>query len=138
MNRTTARAYRAAVQPEGAVMFWEIFQQARIHEVESTADTARSRASDAMSSAAEVRAALDRLVLVNRAMWEILSKQHGLTERELDDKVEEIDLRDGRRDSRLKKAIRECPRCARTMSLRHARCLYCGHQESRDPFDTVG
>ena len=40
---------------------------------------------------------LDKLLLVTRAMWELIRDQTSLTEEDLLAKVREIDLRDGRR-----------------------------------------
>ena len=54
-----------------------------------------------------------------------------------DARVEEIDLRDGRRDGKLTKNVTECPVCQRTMSRRYGRCFYCGHEGEKDPFDGI-
>ena len=69
---------------------------------------------------------LDKLLLVNMAMWELLKARTELTEEDLLGKVQEIDLRDGRADGKVSKTVAECPKCGRTMSPRHKKCLYCG------------
>ncbi len=69
---------------------------------------------------------LDKLLLVNMAMWELLKDRTELTEEDLMAKVQEVDLRDGRADGKISKTVAKCPKCGRTMSPRHKKCLYCG------------
>ena len=69
---------------------------------------------------------LDKLLLVNMAMWELLKDRTELTEEDLMAKVQEVDLRDGRADGKVSKTVSKCPQCGRTMSPRHKKCLYCG------------
>jgi hypothetical protein len=81
---------------------------------------------------------VERLVLVNRAMWELVREAHGFTEEQLFEKVLEIDLRDGVQDGKLKKHVATCANCGRKISPRRKKCLYCGVQnEATDAFDTV-
>ena len=69
---------------------------------------------------------LDRLVLVNMAMWSLLQEKTGLTEQDLMDRVQQVDLADGQLDGKARKPPARCPDCERMMSPRHKRCLYCG------------
>ncbi len=69
---------------------------------------------------------LDKLLLVNMAMWELLKDRTELTEEDLLAKVQEVDLRDGRADGKISKTVAKCPKCGRTMSPRHKKCFYCG------------
>jgi ribosomal protein S27AE len=92
-------------------------------------DADRRAADDARSRVREYESRLDRLTLVCAAMWSLLQEKTGLTEAELLKKVEEIDLSDGVKDGKVRKQAMQCPRCQRTMSSRHARCLYCGAEK---------
>lgn len=74
----------------------------------------------------DMEAELERLSMTCRAMWELCSERLGLGDRELIDKVHEIDLRDGQRDGRFRSVPQPCPRCARTNGAHRPRCLYCG------------
>jgi len=69
---------------------------------------------------------LDRLVLVNMALWSLLQEKTGLTEQDLMDRVQQVDLADGQLDGKARKPLARCPKCDRVMSPRHKRCLYCG------------
>ncbi|MCA3006104.1 MAG: hypothetical protein IOD15_12205 [Phycisphaerales bacterium] len=74
----------------------------------------------------ELEQRVDRLTLLNAALWELLRDRAKLTEADLVNKVQEIDLRDGRSDGRIRSTPKVCDACGRTISSRHQRCLYCG------------
>ncbi|MEM7201234.1 MAG: hypothetical protein AAF628_13260 [Planctomycetota bacterium] len=119
-------------------MFWEISQQVNIRRSQATADSAVERAADAKASAEALQSTLDRVLLINRALWEIVRDQHGLNDEQLRDKVSEIDMRDGVMDGRLRQEARRCPGCDRVMNRRHRHCLYCGAQDlEADVFDSA-
>jgi len=94
------------------------------------ARTAREAASDA----AEIEQRLDRTVMACEAMWLLLRDKLGLTELDLIDKINELDLSDGQLDGKVRKTAVSCPKCRRTISRRHPRCLYCGQAIVHDPF----
>jgi ribosomal protein S27AE len=78
---------------------------------------------------------LDKLTLVCMAMWSVLSEQAGVTEEALTERVQKLDLQDGKQDGKVSRSTRQCPQCGHTMSARHSRCLYCGAEdESAGPF----
>jgi len=84
----------------------------------------------------ELSAAIDKLILITRAMWEITAKDKGLTDEDLINKVNEIDLRDGRADGKMQTAIRQCPSCGRNLFVGHRKCLYCGAEDvGGNPFE---
>ncbi len=72
---------------------------------------------------------IDKLLLVNMAVWELLKERTSLTEEDLQAKVHEIDMRDGVADGKVTQKIMKCPKCDRTMSPKHRKCLYCGAKE---------
>ena len=81
---------------------------------------------------------LDKLLLVNMAMWELLKDRTELTEEDLLAKVQEVDLRDGQADGKISKTVAKCPKCGRTMSPRHKKCLYCGASKLKvEAFDAA-
>ncbi|MEI7833829.1 MAG: hypothetical protein WCJ56_11620 [bacterium] len=78
--------------------------------------------------------AIDRMTLLNMAMWSILKEKLGVTDEELLKRVEEIDLSDGRLDGKVHVQVSTCPQCNRQMSCKHQRCLYCGYTiPAQDP-----
>jgi hypothetical protein len=118
--------------------FWEmsdIYHGAQAHQ---TAATAMRKTSDFQSELKAYRQALDKMLLINRAMWEIMAEKMGMDEDYLMDKVNEIDLRDGKKDGKLTKDVAKCRSCGRNLMKGHERCLYCGKDISgADAFDRV-
>ena len=54
---------------------------------------------------------IEKLTLVNRALWEIIANQLDCPQDLLVSKVAEIDLRDGELDQELHEPIIPCPQC---------------------------
>lgn len=69
----------------------------------------------------------NQMVLANQALWEILKEKLGATDRDLAEKIMEIDLRDGKLDGRLSSAPADCPKCGSKISREFNRCLFCGY-----------
>ena len=107
-------------------MLWDLQQSVSIRHNRARADAASDRAADAKADVQCLEGTIDRLLLINRAMWEILAEKFGLGDQVIADKVTEIDLRDGTLDGRLRVDVQRCPSCDRHMNRRHSRCLYCG------------
>ena len=61
----------------------------------------------------EVQHTVDRLKLLCRAMWEIVTERTELTEEDLINKVNEIDQRDEKMDGKVGKKVNVCPSCSR-------------------------
>lgn len=116
-------------------MFWELSQNRRIGGAESAAADARHTAASAKQEIASLREKCDKLMMVCEALWAILREKHGLNDEDLINRVNDIDLRDGRLDGRVKKDMTaRCPECDRTISQRHPKCIYCGTPIVHDPF----
>lgn len=85
------------------------------------------RAKDAAGKVDELEEAVERLMMINRALWEIVQAQGGLPDEVLVEKIKEIDLRDGRLDGKYATdTFRNCSKCGRALLRKHSRCLYCG------------
>jgi hypothetical protein len=102
------------------------------------AASAKSQAQSTRLALESLEDRVDRLMLVNMALWELLRERTELSEEDLLQKVQEIDLRDGKPDGKVSQEIAKCPKCNRTMSTRHGRCLYCGAEKlDRKAFDSA-
>lgn len=117
-------------------MLWDFIQQRQIDNVLATAERAKDSALKAAVADRELSDRLDRLALVTQAMWELLSSVHRISEDQLKQKMQEIDLRDGTSSNTGEK----CKRCDRIYSTRHNQCLYCGEKnlvEMKNPFSGI-
>lgn len=102
----------------------------------ATAEEAKAAARTAESEARGLSERIERLSLVNEALWSLLREKLGLTEEQLADRVREVDLSDGQLDGRVRHPAVPCPKCGRTVSRRRDRCLYCGAALGSPPFST--
>jgi hypothetical protein len=99
---------------------------------------AAKKAMDARSDVQVLRTAIERLVLVNRALWEIIAESQGLTEEDLLSKVNEIDLRDGVLDGKIREPVKKCASCGKVLQQGYIKCIYCGTKnESANPFQGI-
>ena len=60
------------------------------------------------------------------ALWELLRDDGVFDEERLLEKIQEVDLRDGRADGRLGPTPVSCPHCGRKSKSGRAQCMYCG------------
>jgi hypothetical protein len=118
---------------------FELYQQRQISAAAESASQANTRATDSQYAIRHLEECIDKLVLINTAMWELLKSRTGLTEEDLRRQMEIVDLRDGVADGKVTRvATGQCPHCHRPMSPRHSRCLYCGKRDpNAKPFETV-
>jgi len=100
--------------------------------------SATSSATEAKEKARWANDRLDRLVLVSSAVWQLVRDRMGLTEEELADKIQELDLSDGVLDGKMRRELRRCAACGRVLSKRHQTCMYCGAEKLENgPFDGI-
>lgn len=110
--------------------------RAEIQSARSKASNAENKARAAEIDLTRLEARLDTLTLTCQAMWEVIRDQAGLTDEGILARMEEIDLRDGQKDGRLRQAPVDCPNCGRTANSRRKMCMYCGQAiESEHVFD---
>jgi hypothetical protein len=74
---------------------------------------------------------VEKLFMLTEALWTILKEKHGYTDAELVQRVQEIDLRDGKLDGKVAKVNPDCPKCSRKLMGKRPVCLYCGAEVAR-------
>jgi len=117
-------------------LLWDLHQERRIGEAFSSANDAATKATQFQERVRLLEDRMDRMTLLNMSMWSLLKETTGLTDEHLAARVQEIDLQDGVADGKVTRAPAVCPKCGRSFSARHQRCLYCGHQNAQQsPFD---
>lgn len=73
-----------------------------------------------------LRAQVERMALLNQALWELVRARLQLSDADLERMVNEVDLRDGVADGRITPQPVRCPSCGRVSNSRHDKCMYCG------------
>ena len=82
----------------------------------------------------ELEARFERALLMCEAMWTILRDKLGVTDLELLQRINDLDLSDGQLDGKVRKGAVACPQCGRTIARRLPKCMYCGQAIMHDPF----
>ena len=109
---------------------WEHLQNSRISSAAATADQAQAKSYDLERRVNQLEAENDSLTLILMAMWELFGKSNGLFLKDLEAKMQEIDLRDGKLDGKASGGPRICGECDRPLGDRRQVCVYCGSQVS--------
>lgn len=108
-------------------MLWEMYQQKRISQANTKANRADNRASQLEGELEMMNDRIAALALACQSLWELLQENTGISAAELDQKMEEIDLRDGFRDGKMTPKTDSCSQCGRKTSRRRKKCIYCGN-----------
>lgn len=119
-------------------MLWDLYQSYQIHDLQQKVSRQSGQAGVKSDEYLELRARIDKLALINMAMWSLLKQHTPLNEEDLLERVKEIDLQDGQLDGKVRTAPQECPQCGRKLSQKHQKCLYCGYDvQGQDAFGGV-
>lgn len=115
-------------------LFWGVHHGFAVREAAHDASSARSAARKAQTKTLELEARCDKALLVCEALWTILRDKLGVSEEELVNRVNEIDLSDGKLDGKVRKPAVKCGKCGRNVAQRFAKCIYCGRAMEKDVF----
>lgn len=109
---------------------WDVFQHVQIRNARQSASNAQRDAKHTNFQVnveiARLESKIDNLALICEALVQILVERGGVTEREITEKITEIDLRDGLADGKFSGNPTRCPTCDRVAHTRQRTCMYCG------------
>ena len=113
---------------------------AQLQAANFQAQSAKDLAHESAMATGNLRKDTERLYLIVQALWELLREKTDLTDEDLQKKVREIDLRDGREDGQDKTQTRPsvCQRCGRALEKGTAVCLWCGASVDNGVFTHIG
>jgi len=119
-------------------IFLDLYQSRQIASAQAEASRASDKVAHFTDELQRLNARIDRLTLLNAALWELVAPRLELGDVELKAMALELDARDGKVDGRLGAAVRRCTRCGKTLMARQAKCQYCGTEHApADPFARV-
>jgi len=107
-------------------MFYGACESAAARTAMHDSVEAKCKARPAKEQIRVLEANLAKVLMINEALWEILRDKLSLTDEDLNQKLYEIDMRDGVLDGKNQRGVSECPSCHRKVSPRHPACIYCG------------
>lgn len=115
-------------------MFGESYYQRGIKLPDTDSGRAKAEAQDAQYRVRVLEEKLEQTMLGIAAFWALVSERLQLSENDLIQKMNEIDMEDGVQDGRLKKHPVQCPQCQKTVSSKYIKCFYCGAELKKTPF----
>lgn len=107
-------------------MFWQIYNSQASNRAATTANRADKKATTANHKIRNLERRVDALALACQSLWEITSDELNITQEQLLEKMQEVDLRDGEADGRMSVTAQECSDCGRKSNSQRNACLYCG------------
>lgn len=107
-------------------MWWDFAQEVRLNDIHQRQNDERSRATRINGNVSDLSLQLQKVALVNQALYEILKEKVGISDEELRRKVQEIDRRDGQEDLRASPKPVRCPKCSSTLTVGALSCQVCG------------
>ena len=119
---------------------FDIYQNAKIGQIGALqADTDR-RVTDTGERLKLLEQWYERMRLVNAALWQLLKAHTGLTDADLKQYIEKVDLADGKLDGKIgrKQAAMDCPHCSRRILKTAVFCPWCTKRlQSGDAFEAT-
>lgn len=109
---------------------YDFVQNQEIYDAKDTARRASTKANSLHDEVDRLQKKLDKVCLINQALWELIREHTGLQDDQLLERMTEIDARDGQIDGKMGSAGTACPSCGRMMSKKQSKCLYCGYTET--------
>ncbi len=97
-------------------------------------NAARTQASDAQGKIEVLERRVEKLKLYSAALTAILIRKLGITEAEINEMVNTIDLVDGKVDGTYTPRAVKCAHCGKVLNFRLERCMYCGELDTTRPF----
>ena len=106
------------------------------NEAVTSGQAASRLATEVRTQNEEIKFDVEKLFMITQALWEVLKHHHGYTDEQLEQMIQEIDLRDGRLDGKIAKSTEreKCTQCGRTMMRKRMQCMYCGQAGKHNSF----
>ena len=113
-------------------MIWDLYQERRISSAQAKADSAANKVDRHKSEVDQLKKSVQHLTLACQAMWELLRENTDFTEPMLNEKIQQIDLRDGTSDGKISTRPLVCAACGAKSNSRRKTCVMCGEPLARD------
>lgn len=106
---------------------FDVYQQGKIGELSSLQADSNRRITDAGERLKALEARYERMRLITTALWQLLKSHTGLTDADLKQYIEQVDLADGKLDGKINRrgAAMDCPKCARRILKSAVVCPWC-------------
>jgi len=102
------------------------YTQNRYDEAQSAAERAENKSDHIGAELKALQRQVDRMALACQALWEIIREHSDFKEEDLEKKMLEIDLRDGKTDGKIGALVLNCPACGSKTNSKRPTCIICG------------
>ena len=108
-------------------IIWEIYQQGKVAGAVADAKHAVSKAYESNTNSDGLAKKLERLALLNQAVWSLVKQRTSLTDQDLLVEIKRLDLLDGQMDGKLTET-KTCVKCHTTLMASAQSCYRCRTQ----------
>ena len=98
----------------------DLYLHGKITEARNKAEQARDSAKHLRHEVDDLKRKADALTITCQALWEILRSRLNINDQTIIQKMQEIDLRDGKLDGRIATKTAKCSRCSRLSNSKRA------------------
>jgi hypothetical protein len=119
---------------------FDIYQNSRIDAIAAREAATHNRVTSTAERLRELEQRYERMKLVSLALWQLLKSHTGLTDADLKQYIEKVDLADGKLDGRIdrKGAAMDCPNCNRRILKSAVVCPWCSERtRTGDAFEAT-
>lgn len=109
-------------------LFLDLHQYASISEASSSASRAEKKAQEIEW----IQKKQERMALVCQALLEVIQERISITDEELEEKILEVDLRDGIENGKINYDIVNCLSCGKKANSTRGFCFFCGAPTSKE------
>ena len=97
---------------------------------------AQDSAQDLKKELTYMSSELERVLLINEALWEFIRDDQKLEDKDLHRKIIDIDARDGNIDGKVTPSeLKKCSECGHTLPRKKPYCFFCGTRIVKGPFE---
>lgn len=111
-------------------IIYDLIQNRRIDTVRTEVRQARHKVEDVDADLMQLEMRFERLNLMANAIWKLVKEKTGATDADLRELIEQLDMKDGRRDGRAGQEVNvekiPCAGCPRRIAQTSMICHYCG------------
>ena len=106
---------------------FDVYQHGKINEIGALQADSNRRLTSADERLREMEKRYERMRLITTALWELLKSHTGLTDSDLKQYIEKVDLADGKLDGKIdrKGGAMDCPSCSRRILKAAVVCPWC-------------
>ena len=104
---------------------WEFYQHGKVIDASADAKQALSKTNESKANASSLERKLDRVVLLNQAIWSLVKLQTNLTESDLMQEIKRLDMLDGQLDGKIAET-KKCSKCSTILAASAVICYQCG------------